>query len=385
MLFVIKLRRVTALVPFVLTAALASPTIAFALETLSRRKPSWSGTLQAVGLFFLYLIAVLLTVWAAMALYIDLPIPSIKHLAAVSYVLLIVFLATRVSGHLSRFLVCVIGCAAVLTWWLQLKPTNEANWQPDVAAEPWGEIHGNRVILHNFRFCHYRTDKDYDCEWLTKAVDLSQLRGLDLFMSYWGSPYIAHPILSFDFGNNNYVAASIEQRKKVGQHYSVVLSFFRQYELAYVFAEERDIVAVRTNVRNERVFLYHTVAGPEWARKLFVEYVLRANRLRERPAWYNAFTENCTTVIFHAMADIGRLPPGTSLYNFRTIFNGLGIQMLYQGKNLQGQLPLPELQESAQINAAAQKADQSGDFSLQIRQGRPGFESLPQNQGLDTR
>lgn len=334
-----------------------------------------------MGLFFLYLIAVLLTVWAAMALYIDLRIPSIKHLAGISYAVLIIFLAARVTGHLPRFFVCVIGFAAVLTWWLQLKPTNQANWQPDVSEEPWGEIQGNQVILHNFRFCHYRSERDYSCEWLTKTVDLSQLRGLDLFMSYWGSPYIAHPILSFDFGDNSYVAASIEQRKKVGQHYSVVLSFFRQYELTYVFAEERDIVAVRTNFRNEQVFLYHTVAGPEWARKLFVEYITRANRMREYPAWYNAFTENCTTVIFHAMADIGRLPPGTSLYNFRTIFNGLGVQMLYQGGNLQGKLPLPELQESARINAAAQQADQSADFSLRIRRDRPGFGSLSENQG----
>lgn len=331
----------------------------------------------------MYLIAVLLTVWAAMALYIDLRITSIRHLAGISYALLIIFLAARITGHLPRFFICVIAFAAVLTWWLQLKPTNEADWLLDVAEEPWGEIQGDQVILHNFRFCHYRTEKDYSCEWMTKSVDLSQLRGLDLFMSYWGSPYIAHPILSFDFGDNNYVAASIGQRKKVGQHYSVVLSFFRQYELTYEFAEERDIVAVRTNFRNEQVFLYHTVAGPEWTRKLFVEYVIRANRLREHPEWYNAFTENCTTVIFRAMADIGKLPPGTSLYNLRTIFNGLGVKMLYQGGNLEGKLPLPELQESARINAAAQQIDQSSDFSLRIRLNRPGFGFLAENQAHD--
>jgi Domain of unknown function (DUF4105) len=316
-----------------------------------------------------------------MALYIDLRVPSIKHLAAVSYALLILFFAARVSGHLPRFLICVIGFAAVLTWWFQLKPTNNADFQPDVVKEPWGEIQGDRVTLHHFRFCHYQSETNYSCEWLTKSLELSQLRGLDLFMSYWGSPFIAHPILSFDFGDNDYVAASIGQRKKVGQGYSVPLSFFRQYELTYVFAEERDIIAVRTDFRHEEVYLYHTSASPEWTRKLFLEYVIRANLLREHPAWYNALTENCTTVIFHAMADIGRLPPGTSLYNIRTIFNGLGVQMLYAGGNLQGKLPLPQLEESARISAEAQQAAQSGDFSLRIRQGRPGFGFLPENQG----
>ena len=39
----------------------------------------------------------------------------------------------------------------------------------------------------------------------TRAYDLSQLRGLDLFLNYWGSPLIAHPIVSFDFGGQGHI------------------------------------------------------------------------------------------------------------------------------------------------------------------------------------
>jgi len=335
-----------------------------------------------VGLFFLYLIAILLTLWAAAALYIDLRIPVIKHLVGISYALVIIFLAAWVPGHLARVLVCFGGFGVVLAWWLSLKPSNDRPWQLDVAQEAWAEVQGDQVILHNFRRCHYQTQFDYSCEWLTKSLDLSQLRGLDLFVTYWGSPYIAHPILSFQFGDHDYVAVSIETRKEIGQGYSSVLGFFRQYELIYIFADERDLVALRTNFRkHEEVYLYHTVAGPDWARRLFQDYLQRANDLRQQPRWYNALTHNCTTVIFHSMADIGRLPTGTSLYNWRTILNGLGVQMLYKGGNLEGGLPFPELQESAHINGVAREADQSSDFSQRIRLGRPGFGFLPENEG----
>ena len=242
---------------------------------------------------------------------------------------------------------------------------------------PWAEIHGEDVVLHNFRSCDYRSEFDYTCQWLTKSLDLSQLRGIDLAITYWGSAYIAHPILSFQFGENDYIAASIETRKEVGEGYSAVLGFFRQYELVYIFADERDLIRLRTNFRKgEEVYLFHTNAGPAWSRKLFLDYLARANRLHDHPKWYNALTRNCTTVIFRSMADIGRLPPGTSLHNWRIILNGRGDEMLYNGGNFEGGLPFPELKESAHINAAARQADDAPDFSRQIRLGRPGFEFL---------
>jgi hypothetical protein len=340
-------------------------------------KPFWRRLLRGVGLFLLYFLAGALTLWATAALYIDLRIPSIKHLAGVSYALLVIFLLTRVSGHWRRLLLCA-GCfGLVLVWWLHLKPSNDRPWEADLAQEPWAEIDGNQVTLHNFRFCEYRTEMEYTCQWLTKTLDLSQLRGVDLAITYWGSPYIAHPILSFQFGDHDYVAASIETRKENGEGYSAILGFFRQYELVYVFADERDLIKLRTNYRkDEEVYLFHTDAQPQWARELFVEYLRRANYLREHPEWYNALTRNCTTVIFGAMADMGRLPPGTTLHNWQILLNGRSDEMLYKGGNFEGNLPFPELKESAHINATAKEAGDDPDFSIRIREGRPGFENV---------
>lgn len=241
------------------------------------------------------------------------------------------------------------------------------------------EIVGDRITIHNFRNCNYRTESDYTCEWLTKTVFLSELRGIDLFVTYWGSPWIAHPIVSFQFGDDEYVATSIETRNQVGKGYSAIRGFFRQYELLYVIADERDLVRLRSNYRSgEDVYLFHTTAGPAWSRLLFLQYLRQANSLHEHPKWYNAATDNCTTNIFTQMAATGQLPQGTSLHEWWILLNGKGAEMFYRHGNLAGNLPYPELKKRAHINPVARTINEAPDFSRRIRLNRPGFESFEQ-------
>ncbi len=127
----------------------------------------------------------------------------------------------------------------------------------------------------------------------------SQIKGIDLFMDYWGSPWIAHTIVSFDLGNGQHVAFSMETRKQIGQSYSAIRGFFRQYTLISVVSDERDLVRLRTNYRRgEDLYLYRTRATPAFARSLFLNYAAVTNQLAVQPQWYNAITHNCTTEIF---------------------------------------------------------------------------------------
>lgn len=345
------------------------------MKTSLPSRSLFRGILRAIGLLLLYLSALLLTLWSSAALYIDFHIPSIKHLLAFSYLLVILFFFARAKSHWHRFLVTAFGFLLVLTWWLTLKPSNNRPWQPDVAQTPWATIDNNLVTIHNFRDCTYRAEFDYSCQWLTKTLNLNDLRAVDVAITYWGSPYIAHPIVSFQFGPDDFVAASIETRKEVGQSYSAILGFFRQYELTYIFSNERDLIRLRTNYRTgEEVYLFRTTAGPTWARQLFLDYIRRANQLHDHPEWYNALTRNCTTRIFTSMAATGKLPAGSSLHDWRILLNGRGDEMLYNGGNFLGNLPFPELKDSAHINDAARRAGDSPDFSRLIRAGRPGFD-----------
>ncbi len=321
-----------------------------------------------IGFFVLFLA----TIWSCAALLFDFNIPSLGIPACILYAALI-FAACWFAGSAQmRMLALVIGFAIVLVWWLSLKPSNDRPWQADVSQMPWGEIHGDQVLIHNFRHCDYRGEFDYTCTWSTKEIKLSDIRGIDFFITYWGSPWIAHTILSFQVGDDDHVAMSIETRKVVGQEYSAIQGFFRKYTLVYVIADERDLIKLRTNYRHgEDVYMYHTKADPEFAQALFLEYLKRADLLRQNPQWYNALTNNCTTVIFKQMTsmELGAPPK----WDWRYLLNGHSDQMEYEKGNLVGDLPFDELKMAAHINPVAKAAGNAPNFSELIRRGRPGF------------
>ena len=152
----------------------------------------------------------------------------------------------------------------VALWWFSLKPSDDRNWQPDNAETASADINGDHVTIHNFRNCSYITENDYTCQWETRSFDLANLSGADIFITWWGPTLIAHPIVSFDFGAQGHVPISIETRDVVGQSYSAIRGFFRQYELAYIVSDERDVVRLRTNFRkDEEVYIFRTTVRPE--------------------------------------------------------------------------------------------------------------------------
>ena len=328
--------------------------------------------LRKLVLVLLTIIAVLLTVWAAAALYFDSPFPALRPVLAVVYLLVIVGALLVLRRSHVGLVIALAGFVIVVTWWLSLKPTNRSDWQPDNAQTAYADINGDQVTIHNFRNCNYRTETDYTCQWETRSYNLSNLRGADAFITWWGSPWIAHPIASFDFGDQGHVAMSIETRDVMGQSYSAIRGFFRQYALTYIATDERDVIRLRTDYRkDEEVYLFRTTVKPEMARKIFLDYLERVNELHNRPEWYNAITNNCTTNIA-VSADQARQT--RMRMDYRILLNGKMDEMMYEhGTLVTGGLSLPELKAQAHINPAARAAGDSPDFSSIIREGRVGF------------
>ena len=323
---------------------------------------------RLAGAALCYLLMALLILWASLALYLDFSIPRLRIVATIVYLAVNLDVLLLVKCAWRRILAALVCFLCVLAWWLSLKPSNDEPWQGDVSKTAWADINGNQVTLHNFRSCDYRAELDYNCLWLTRTVDLNQIRGLDLFMNYWGSPWIAHTILSFDIGGGKHVAFSIETRKRTGQTYSALRGFFRQYTLILVVSDERDVVRVRTNYRQgEDLYLFHTTASPAFARGLFLNYIAMTNEFHDKPRWYNAVTHNCTTEIY-ALSTMKDQP-----LDWRILLNGKADQMEYERGALAGNLPWAQLKQQAHINAAARAANDDPDFSSRIRMDRPGF------------
>jgi hypothetical protein len=96
---------------------------------------------------------------------------------------------------------------------------------------------------------------------------------------------MAHPIVSFQFADGPPLCFSIETRKEIGESYFAIGGLYRQYELIYVCADERDVIRVRTNYRHgEDIYLYRMLVPPAQARERFLEYVKTLNALNARPA-----------------------------------------------------------------------------------------------------
>jgi hypothetical protein len=318
------------------------------------------------------IVAVGLTVWAAAALFFDSPFPALRTAAPTLYLIVVLALLWLLRRDYKGVVVAILAFALVSFWWFSLKPTNQRDWQHDNAETAYADINGNDVAIHNFRDCDYRTEQDYSCQWETRSYNLADLRSADIFITWWGSPWIAHPIVSFDFGNEGHVAMSIETRDEVGQEYSAIRGFFRQYTLTYIASDERDVIRLRTNYRkDEEVYLFRTTVKPPLARKVFLEYMQRANSLHARPEWYNAVTNNCTTNIAVSAAEAQDI---RTRLDWRILLNGKMDEMMYQrGTLVTDGLPLPALRDQAHINAAARAAGDSPDFSQLVRQGRVGF------------
>jgi hypothetical protein len=267
----------------------------------------------------------------------------------------------------------VVAFVVVLGAWLAIPASNDRDWQPEVATLPYADIRGDRMTVHNVRNADYRSETDFTIRLEDRELDLSEIRSLDLFLVYWGSPAIAHTIMSWGFEGDKYLAISIETRKEKGESYSALRGFFRQYELTYVVADERDVVRLRSNHRGEDVYVYRFDVSPEGARQLLLSYFDAINQLRERPEWYNAMTHNCTTTIQQLAAHYER----RSWWSWKLLLNGYFDELGYENGAFDNSLSFPELKALSHINERAQAADRDPRFSIRIRQGVPRMTEAP--------
>ena len=176
-------------------------------------------------------------------------------------------------------------------------------------------------------------------------------------------------MLSFGFDDDSYLCFSIETRKEIGEAYSTIKGFFRQFEITYVVADERDLVRLRTNYRGEQVYLYRLNSDLPLARSVLLDYFDTINRLRIQPEWYNALTDNCTTSIRqHTYPYAHKVR-----WDWRILLNGYVDELAYESGALNRSLPFAELKQRSLINDRAKAAGDGSNFSARIREGLPGF------------
>ncbi|MGI9331498.1 MAG: Lnb N-terminal periplasmic domain-containing protein [Gammaproteobacteria bacterium] len=314
------------------------------------------------------LLLLLVTLWAGAALWIDGPASRGVAGSLVGGLFLAALLVAvlvrpwwRAVGGISLLFVVVLG------WWLNISPSNDRDWESQVARLPSATLDGSRLTVRNVRSFRYRGVDDFTEQWVTRTYDLDTLVGFDMFISYWGPTLYGHTIASWEFADGQHLAISIETRKEKGETYSAVTGFFRQFEVYYVVADEADVVALRTNHRGERVQLYRTIESAG-AVDLLLDYVDEINALAEKPRWYNALTQNCTTTIWKHGKAIGseRIP-----LDWRLMANGYLVDLGYEVGAVNTSVPLETLKKRSDITQRARLAAEDVDFSEAIRVDLP--------------
>jgi hypothetical protein len=255
----------------------------------------------------------------------------------------------------------------VLAWFIAIPPSHDRPWRPEVAVLPRALIDGDRVRLTGVRNFDYRSADDFTVRHIEREVSLAHLTSVDLFISYWAEGPVAHTFVSFNFDNAAPVCISIETRPEVGEGFAPVASLFKQFELIYVVGEERDLVRVRTDYRNEQVYLYPIQVPAEAARDLFRIYLDRINEIADRAEWYHLLKSNCTLNIVRYANAAGR----QGRKDLRHFLNGWIDRYLYEAGYVDTSLPFDELRRRSHINDAARAAGDAPDFSRRIRASLP--------------
>ncbi|WP_110685560.1 DUF4105 domain-containing protein [Salinicola aestuarinus] len=332
------------------------------------------GRFLAHGLRALFLL--LAVVWGSVALFLELPGPR-WQVDATLVVWIALGLAALVAPrwHPRRRarvirLLFTASLVALVLWWQSLAPRSDRDWAPDVARQLAVERVGDRVTLHNVRDFEWHSPSEATPHWETRSYDLTTLASVDMIVSYWMGPAIAHTLVSFGFADGRYLTFSVEIRRERDEAFSIVGGVFKQFELNLIAADENDILRLRSNVRGEDVYLYSVALAPDARRELFLAYLDEARKLRREPAFYNTLTSNCTTLVFDM---VDRIVDGLPR-DVRLILSGYLPAYVHDVGGLASGVSLETLRQRGHINARAQAIpyeDGSRAFSRAIRDGVP--------------
>ncbi|MEO9779378.1 MAG: DUF4105 domain-containing protein [Sedimentitalea sp.] len=326
--------------------------------------------IRLIPIILCLLAIALATLWGALAFWYHGPVAEQQKPYVIGAFTFFGFLVCL--GLFTRRRVGVLGLfglvfAGILFWWGGITPPADRNWAPDVARQVTGQIDGDILTLENRRNFDWHGAHDATPQWETRSYDLSKLQTVDMFLSYWAGPLMAHFIVSFGFSDGEYLAWSVEVRREVDGKFSPIADAFKSNTLIILAADERDVVGVRSNFRDEDVQLFRLHTSPKTARALLTEYVRDANALARQPAFYNSLTTNCTTVVVRMMRAIGNGLP----FDWRLLANGYVPDYAYDQQALDMRYSISDLRALGRIDRRANAYGLKPGFSEAIRQDVP--------------
>ena len=258
---------------------------------------------------------------------------------------------------------------------LPIHPRNDREWATDQAQLTSIVIDDDDVTIENFRNFSYQSENDYDEHWLTKKFSLSQIQSVWLIVQrFTSNDGLAHVFLSFELApdeeqTSEYFSLSIEIRREVGEEFGPIKGLYRNYELAHIVGDERDMIGVRTVHRpNDRVYLYRLNASPEKSQKLFRNFSNRITLLNQQPEFYHTLLNNCANGITSETHQLTKTP--IHWMDYRIVLPGYAADYAFKHgliKDPDGGETFKQLEQRSRIDAKARAAGITETFSQDIR------------------
>lgn len=267
-----------------------------------------------------------------------------------------------------KWLAIVVGIIILpfLLAYIFIRPSNDRDWNLDQAVLPYAEITDNLVSIHNIRNLHYASTTSFITEYYDRTFDLEKIKEVyfivEPFSGYVGA---AHTFLSFEFEGDLFVSISVEIRKEKGESFSALKGLLNQYELMYVIADEKDVVKLRSNYRKDLVYVYPIKTTKEKVKVAFLDMVNRANKLKEKPEFYNTLTNTCTTNI---VSHVNKISPKRVPFSLKILLPAESDRLAFDLGLINTDLSFEKAREKYLINDRALLYADSPDFSRKIRE-----------------
>jgi hypothetical protein len=245
------------------------------------------------------------------------------------------------------------------------RPSHARDWIIEQEHLPIVRMYGDTVRVSNLRDFRHSAAGPAVVRWTEGVYDLARLERVWFVLSPFSPRFrgLAHPFLSFEFSDSQFVAVSVEARKERGEDYSALKGMIRRYETMIVVGTEPDLLGLRAVAWDDPIFVYPVAATREQARELLVALLDRTQEIEASAEFYHTITNNCTTNLLrpvNRMAErkvrrvVGLLPG----YSFEAAFDRGWIDT---------HLPIEEARAVHRMNERIREAIDSADFSYRIR------------------
>ncbi len=253
-----------------------------------------------------------------------------------------------------------------LIFLLLKKPSNSLDWSPDQAVLGYYERNGSIISAYNIRNITYTTTKNYSIHYYNETYDLNKLDSVYLMIEPFNGEWagIGHALLTYGFDDGRYLSVSIEARREKGVPYSPYKGLLRNYELMYVLSDENDVIKLRSNYRNDSVYLYPVNLTKEESQKALISMLDKANSLKQNPEFYNTFTSGCLS---EALTHVNKASPGKVPFSLSLLAPGIADKYLYMIGFFKTSKNFEKTKQECRINDAAMKFSDPSEFSKMIR------------------